>query len=997
MMKRLLLILQSILILCFAGCERKKPIFILPEGEDAGFLKVAVLYDGNSDDISYLDIYSHLEQSLLLNIKVDKVDISEEYSLGGYDVLYPETTIMTSQNAESVKADIINFTRKGASVFLDNAFCNFFDAEYIGAKKLVKLTECPTDLTFPKVGTDLSELSELVSDFARLYESYSDFNRLSSYDYGYALVPGKATALVKYGDLALYTMNQYGKGYVFFTNPLLPNKYSINGFSLEKRGGKQVSLANTTASANQLLVNEFASFVSKQRYGFSIFRVFGCFGRPSIAWELHYEEITGIENGSSILFGELCKEYLQVPSYALIRNSYCWFSRAESVTYLLNEDNNSGFSYSMDLYENAYSSGTHIVSGDRWLSLQKIENAGRYFEDYPEYDMRAYPCVIDFNGDGILDIFCGSADGYFYYYSGKAFDGRFITSEARILMSPDIDALSVKGYSAPVLIDIDGDNVLDIVSGSNDGNIYWFSGNGDFTFSPRGVLISTKIKGQTLPDVGDMNGDGIADLLVGSNEGLLLIYYAALDCNGGLSFSSKSMSDISSLCGGLGSWLSPRAIDLNGDDVNDLAVGVFDGYIARLLFNDGKLEFNGYITTDEMNYKGNNNIKFGNNCVPFFADINGDGSLDLIAGSLEYGLAYPIDSDYFPYRDKLQEQIDYIKDNRFYLGAHFYTNKYASADREAYEIAAHIDAMKSYGAEAEGKGTNQHTWYTSTFSPVQSFLSAYNAGLFWNTGFMPPFSRATPQVSAENVISLPFFLTVDGKRTILLQNCSTLPYKDECWSDISAKYGMPMCIYYHCDLVYKSEESTRNSLQKIADFWKKHNYNFVMENQLMKASAAAYNLGIVLANTEGADGKSLDMTVSPRTLSKDFALFDVGYQNSCGVKIEFGEAFNAENIAVDADVWYRDGNCIYAGLNRDVRVYEASRRADTPHIERVNTAAIIEKTVTGAVINFMDSGMMQLVVDGKASTATEGWTVTTENGKTVFTKYGDAATLELKY
>ena len=145
------------------------------------------------------------------------------------------------------------------------------------------------------------------------------------------------------------------------------------------------------------------------------------------------------------------------------------------------------------------------------------------------------------------------------------------------------------------MIDIDGDNVLDIVSGSNDGNIYWFSGNGDFTFSPRGVLISTKIKGQTLPDVGDMNGDGIADLLVGSNEGLLLIYYAALDCNGGLSFSSKSMSDISSLCGGLGSWLSPRAIDLNGDDVNDLAVVFLDGYIARLLFNDGKLEFNGYI------------------------------------------------------------------------------------------------------------------------------------------------------------------------------------------------------------------------------------------------------------------------------------------------------------------------------------------------------------------------------------------------------------------
>jgi len=997
-MRRFLSIILCILILVsgFAGCAEKKPVLMLPGGEDAGFLKAAVLYDGNSDDKSYLDTYSYLDQSLLLNIKADNVDISKEYSLDGYDILYPDATIMNSPNAESLRADIIDFTENGGFVFLDNAFCNFFDADYIGAKEFVKLTECPTALTLSKVGADLAELSGIVSDFAGLYASYADFDRLSSYDYGYALVPGKATALVKYGDLALYTMNQYGKGYVFFTNPLLPNKFSINGFSLEKRGDEQGSLANTTASANQLLINAFASFASKQRYGYSISRVFGCFGRPSMAWELHYEEITGIENNSSILFGELCKEYLQVPSYTLVRNSYWWFLRAESLTYLLNEDNNGGFSYSLDFYENAYSSGTHIVSGGEWLSLQKIENAGSYFVDYPEYDMRAYPYLTDYDGDGVLDIFCGSTDGYFYYFAGRAFDGRFITSEAIKLTSPDKKALSVNGYSAPVLADINGDNIPDLVSGSNDGKVYWFSGNGDLSFTPQGVLVSTKNKGQTLPDLGDMNGDGIADLIVGSNEGLLLIYYGALD-SGKLGFSSGRMADISPLCKDLGTWLSPRAVDFNGDDANDLAVGVFDGYIARFIFTGGKLEFDGYLTTDEMNYKGNNYIKFGNNCVPFFADLNSDGSLDLVAGSLEYGLAYPIDSEYFPYRDKLQEQIDYIKDNDFYLGVHFFTNEYASAEREAYEFAAHIEALKSYGVEATGKGTNQHTWYTSTLGPAQSFLSAYNAGLLWNSGFQPPFSRATPQVSAENVISLPFFLTADGERTILLQNNSTLPYMDESWSDISAKYGMPMCIYYHCDFVYESEEGARNYLQKADGFWKKHSYNFVMENQMMKASAAAYNLGIALKSTEGADERSLDITISPRVLTKDFALYDEDYQNSCGVKIEFGEAFNADKIAVDADVWYREGNCIYAGLNRDIRVYETRRRSDSPHIERINVAAKIEITGTGAVVDFLDGGMMQLVVDGEASTASEGWTVTKADGKTVFTKYGKAAALELKY
>lgn len=999
MMRRCLLILQSLLLilLCFAGCDRNKPVTLLPDEEDAGHIKAAVLYDGKAEDQRYLDTYSHLEQSLIINIIVEKVDVSEEYNLDGYDILYPDTTIMTSVNAENLKEDITRFTEDGGSVFLNNAFWDFFDAEYIGAKKFVKLNEYPKDLTFPSLGNGLSELSEIISDFAILYTSYSDFDRLSTYDYGYAMVPSKATALVKYGDLALYTMNKFGKGYVFFTNPLLPNQYSINGFSLENRSDKQVSLANTTASANQLLVNAFASFISKQLYGYSIKRVFGSFGRPSIAWELHYEEITGFENKSSIIFAELCKEYLQVPSYTLIRNTYWWFLRAESVTYLLNEDNSGGFSYSMDLYENAYSSGTHIVSGNEWLSLGKIEKAGSYFVDYPEYDFRAYPYVIDYDRDGIIDIFCGSADGHIYYYSGKSFGERLITSEAFKLMTANNEVISVEGYSAPVLFDINGDNVLDIVSGSFDGKIYWFSGNGDLTFEPKGILVSTKIKGQALPDVGDIDGDGIADLIVGSNKSVLLVYYGALDSEGELSFSSTRMSDISSLCEDLGTWLSPRVVDLNSDSKNDLAVGVFDGYIARLISGNNGFMFDGYITTDEMNYKGNNNIKFGNNCVPFFADINGDGSLDLIAGSLEYGLAYPIDSEYFPYRDRLQEQIDYIKDNGFYLGVHFYTNEYASAEREAYELAAHIDALKSYGVEIEGKGTNQHTWYTSTFNPVQSFLSAYNAGLLWNSGFMPPFSRATPQVSAENVISLPFFLTVDGQRTILLQNNSTLPYKDESWSDISAKYGMPICIYYHCDFVYESDEGARSYLQKVSDFQKKHNYNFVMEDQLMKATAAAYNLGVILSNTEGADGKSLDITISPRVLSKDFALYDEDYQYSCGAKIEFGEAYNINKIAVDADVWYRYGNCIYVGLNRNVRIYESSKQTKVPHIERVNIAAKIEKTDDGTAVMFLDGGMMQLVVDGDASTTSEGWIITRENERTVFTKYGDAAILDIKY
>ena len=132
--------------------------------------------------------------------------------------------------------------------------------------------------------------------------------------------------------------------------------------------------------------------------------------------------------------------------------------------------------------------------------------------------------------------------------------------------------------------------------------------------------------------------------------------------------------------------------------------------------------FEDFFTNGEPNYKGNCNIKFGNNCVPFFVDIDGDGALDLLCGSLEYGLCYPIDSEYFPCREELQAQVDYIKEQGFYIGAHFYTNEYSSKEREAYELERHKEAMESYGIDTSFIGANQHTWHTNKVDRTQTCL-----------------------------------------------------------------------------------------------------------------------------------------------------------------------------------------------------------------------------------------------------------------------------------
>ena len=68
--------------------------------------------------------------------------------------------------------------------------------------------------------------------------------------------------------------------------------------------------------------------------------------------------------------------------------------------------------------------------------------------------------------------------------------------------------------------------------------------------------------------------------------------------------------------------------------------------------------------------------------MPTFVDLNSDGTKDLFVGSLEYGLAYPIDSEYFPFKDNLAQQIRFMKDKGYYVGMHFYTKINASKEYE---------------------------------------------------------------------------------------------------------------------------------------------------------------------------------------------------------------------------------------------------------------------------------------------------------------------------
>ena len=971
-----------LLCLVLSGCSQPETPEQIPHGalplSDGTLapIRAAVVYDSACEAAVVQDTVDLLTQSQLVGLEGEAVDLEEDPTLSGYDLVIPAGALAQSPRWEDYEALLMDYAEQGGLLLLDNAFAACFPLDFLGVEELAALSGCPTELTFPAVEEDLQPLQTLVEDYASLYPDFFDYEVLSQQDYGVGFVTGEAQALACLGELALYTYRSWGDGAVLLTNPLLPNAYSLGNLSMTRRTGEETAFSATTASCNRLFYSEAAALAAKEKYGYALKRVYGYHGSPSMSWELHYEEITGIAHNSMLIFDELCREYNQIPSFTLIRSSYWWFLRTETVTYLLNQGD---FSYDMDWEESAYSSGTHIVCGDEWLHINSIERAGSYFREYPEYDYRAYPCMGEVGGEAVL--LSGSEDGLFYSYALQPYSDRLYTEKPALLTDPSGNPIQVAGYSAPQLYDLNGDGVDDLISGSADGGIYWYAGDAQGNFAPQGLLLSTDLPGQSLPYLGDLNGDGAVDLLVGSDSGVLLLFYGR-EGDGIPVFDQSHMDSLSRICAdaALGDWLAPCLVDWNGDGRQDIVAGTFEGYLAILLQDgQGDFTFDGYVTLKEWNYKENDRAKFGNYAVPLFADLNGDGALDLVCGSLEYGLAYPIDSPYFPEREALEAQVAYALENHFYVGIHHYTNAGASAQREAYELERHLEAFEEYGLPTEGIGANLHTWYSSNQGDTQTFDSEYEAGLLWNSGFSPAYDTGViPQCAAENVIALPFLLEKEEGETLLVQDNSVLPYVDSAWTDLSGAYGMPVCIYYHCDFVYEDDTEARDYLQKVSDFQWEFGYNFMREDQLMAASAEAMELTV----TGGSENGVLTLAASGDT--------DVG------VEIEFSQDHSAEAFTVDADVWYRRGNSIFVSLNRPVTL-TPGESDDTPHLAQVNLPADITLQEGGAAIAFREDGMLQVVVDGAAVAASAGWDTETRDGKTIFTKYGEADTLSLRY
>ena len=248
----------------------------------------------------------------------------------------------------------------------------------------------------------------------------------------------------------------------------------------------------------------------------------------------------------------------------------------------------------------------------------------------------SYPAFNDLDRDGDLDLLLSNKIDFDNVRTGHlyVFENTGSATAPAFAARGMVPGLPDAYHYAPAFGDLDGDGDDDMILGEWRDRVAYYrnDGPGADWILPRWTLVdsaaATLSRGRnTTPALGDLDGDGDLDLLLGESSGTLNYYRNDGGARGpDFQLVSDEYQDID-----IGRRSVPVLVDLDGDGDLDLAVGSEVSGI-RVFINEGSRRRPRFVETDPVP------VEAPAFATPAFADIDGDGDLDLVSGGVGGGL-----------------------------------------------------------------------------------------------------------------------------------------------------------------------------------------------------------------------------------------------------------------------------------------------------------------------------------------------------------------------
>lgn len=181
------------------------------------------------------------------------------------------------------------------------------------------------------------------------------------------------------------------------------------------------------------------------------------------------------------------------------------------------------------------------------------------------------PALGDLDGDGDLDMILGTwnQDALYFRNDGSKAEPRWVQDESRTIVPERASNLM------PTLVDVDDDRDLDLFMGATNGVVMFYRNTGTRT-APTFTLVTDRLDNvkagrRSAPALVDLDGDGLLDLIVGQEASPALVYRNT-GTKPAPAFTSWPEVSIP-----LPHMSTPRIVDLTADGRPDIVAGTISG------------------------------------------------------------------------------------------------------------------------------------------------------------------------------------------------------------------------------------------------------------------------------------------------------------------------------------------------------------------------------------------------------------------------------------